>query len=264
MSNLDPGPWALRYAASGLPVLPLHTMRGGRCTCRRSDCHSPAKHPLTEHGKDSASTDAVQIAAWWRRWPWANVGLRPPLGVTVLDVDPRNGGDTSLLALTRQYGVLPPTLTARTGSGGLHIWLAYGGPTRGRLCRGVDVKTNRGYVVAPPSIHASGDRYEWVTGLPTARAPGWVRRLLDPPPRVHVPRVTSGGGLEPLLRWIAADPGGELNNRLYWASCRALEAGLDVNPLVDLAVSMGHPYRGAVNTAASAAKAAPRKVGATR
>ena len=260
MSGLDPGQWAAGYAASGLPVLPLATARDGHCSCRR-ECRNIGKHPLVEHGKDDATTDPGQVTAWWRRWPWANIGIRPPAGVIVLDVDPRNGGSTALLALTREHGELPATLTARTGSGGMHIWLSYGGRTRGQLCRGVDVKTHRGYVVAPPSMHGSGRRYEWLAGLPTAPAPRWVRQMLDPPPVTTTARPRPASGerrIDGLLRHVAGDPGGELNQRLYWSACRAVESGLDVEPLVDLAVRMGHPEHGARNTAASAAKAPPR------
>ena len=265
VSDLNPGHWAERYAASGLGVLPLHSVRDGRCTCRRDCGRNAGKHPRTAHGKDDATTDPGQITTWWARWPQANIGIRPPVGVIILDVDPRNGGGTALLGLTRQRGQLPATLTARTGSGGYHIWFSYGGPTRGQLCRGVDVKTHAGYVVAPPSMHASGSPYEWLAVLPTAPAPRWVRRILDPPPVTARPRPASAtvGRLDGLLRHVAEDPGGELNARLYWATCRAVEGGLDVEPLVDLAVRMGHPERGARNTATSAAKAPPR-TGAAR
>jgi len=261
---LSPGHWAARYAAAGLPVLPLHSARDGRCSCRR-DCRNVGKHPLTEHGKDDASCDPQQVADWWARWPWANVGIRPPVGVIVLDVDPRNGGGTALLGLTRQHGQLPPTLTARTGSGGYHIWLSYGGRTRGQLCRGVDVKSNAGYVAAPPSMHASGRRYEWITGLPTAPAPRWVRQLLDPPPLVSLTRRAPAGSssAERLAKVVAEAPEGERNRRLYWAACRAHESGMDPAPLLDAAVAVGLTESGARATIASAAKAPPR-VGATR
>lgn len=263
VTDIDPGGWALRYAASGLPVLAVHTIRDGRCTCGHADCVSPGKHPFTAHGKDDATTDVEQVTEWWRRWPWANVGIRPPAGVIVLDVDPRHGGASALLNLTRQHGQLPQTLTARTGGGGFHIWLAYGGRTRGHLCRGVDVKNNGGHLVAPPSQHISGGRYEWVTGLPTAPAPRWVRRILDPPRPVTVPVARIGGRIDGLVRYVTEAPEGERNKRLYWAACRAHESGLDTAPLVAAAVAGGLPERGAQNTADSATKAPPRKV-ATR
>lgn len=229
VSAFDLAGWAVRYATSRLrvAVLPLHSIHDGRCTCGGRACKSPGKHPLTRHGKDDASTDLTQVRMWWDRWPWANIGVRPPAGVIVLDVDPRNGGDTALERLTRQHGLLPPTLTARTGSGGQHIWVTYTGRARGQLCRGVDVKSGRGYVVAPPSLHASGGRYEWQVVMPPARAPRWLRRLLAPP-SLPVNRSPSTGGGDRdagLIRTVADAREGSRNQFLYWAACRAHERG---------------------------------------
>jgi len=36
---------ALSYAVRGWPVLPVHSVREGRCTCGKAECDSPAKHP---------------------------------------------------------------------------------------------------------------------------------------------------------------------------------------------------------------------------
>lgn len=250
------------YAAAGLPVLPLHAMRAGTCTCRRADCHSPAKHPLTAHGKDDATTDLGQIAEWLARWPGCNWGVRPPIGVVVLDVDPRNGGDVELQQLVQRHGDLPPTLTARTGSGGLHHWLSYNGPTRGRLCAGVDIKSSSGYLVAPPSVHACGGTYEWADQRPAAYAPRWVRNLLNPPvPRYSTPRREEGR-VEHLVRFVLASAEGERNSRLYWACCRAVENGADVQALIDAAVSIGTPAVEATATARSAQRTPARKVAA--
>lgn len=254
------------YARAGLPVLPLHAMRDALCSCGKTagggaeDCHSPAKHPLATavpHGKDDATTDLGQIAEWLARYPDCNWGVRPPVGVIVLDVDPRNGGASNLAALQTRNRPLPATLTARTGGGGLHIWLSYTGPARGRLCTGVDVKTNSGYVVAPPSVHASGGVYEWLTELPAARAPRWVRIMLNPPLPRYAP-TREGGGLDALIRFVATAGQGERNRRLYWAACRAHEAGLDPNPLIDAAVHTGLTSVAARATVASAQRAPAR------
>jgi len=181
VTDETPKQWPLRYAAGGLPVIPLNSIRqDGRCTCGRDCGRDIGKHPLTAHGKDDATTDLDMVALWWTWWPWANVGGRPPPGTLVLDIDPRNGGDIELLGLTRQYSPLPPTLTARTGGGGQHIWLRYNGKARGQLGQGIDVKTSTGYLVMPPSRHVSG-RYKWMAVLPIAPAPDWVGHLLDPP-----------------------------------------------------------------------------------
>lgn len=229
---------ALGYAAADVPVIPL---RG--------------KHPRTAHAKDDATDDPKVITEWWTRWPDANIGVRPPAGIVVLDVDPRNGGDGELHRLQVEHGLLPRTLTCRTGSGGLHIWLAYLGATRGKLGAGIDVKTNSGYLVAPPSVHPdTGRPYRWVDQSPTASAPAWVRRLLSPPAVRRRPVGAASGSLAGLLRVVLDATDGELNNRLYWACCRACEDGLDNAELVDAAVAKGHPRRGAENTALSASR----------
>lgn len=236
---------ALGYAAAGLPVLPLN-----------------GKIPRTEHGKDDATTDPKVVTAWWKRWPNANIGVRPPDGIVVLDVDPRHGGHFELSNLEQRHGQLPQTLTCRTGSGGLHVWLAYSGPARGKLGPGIDVKRHTGYLVAPPSVHPdTGLRYEWLdTLIGTSPAPAWVRLLLNPPPPPvrKLAVVGSGKSLDHLVRFVLDSGEGELNNRLHWACCRAHETGLDTAELVEAAVSKGHPRRGAENTARSAGNA-PRR-----
>lgn len=271
------------YASAGLGVFPLQTMRDGRCTCGWAGCHSPAKHPLIPHahrkddpardtcrgecgrlghGLYDATTDLGQIAEWLAAYPGCNWAVRPPLGVIILDVDPRNGGGTAMLELQDKHGKLPPTLTAKTGGGGLHIWLSYNGPTRGKLTTGVDVKCNTGYVVAPPSLHESGRHYDWLDTRPAAYAPQWVKNMLNPPVRRFPPRQSQAGegSLDGLIRAVlAAGTGpGSRNDRLYWACCRAHEKGLDTGPLVDAAISLGLTTHAALATANSAAHAPPK------
>lgn len=139
------------------------------------------------HGYLDATTNPAQVQRWWRECPNANIGIRPPSGVVVLDIDPRNGGDKELERMARFRGQLPETWTAHTGSGGLHLWYCVGsidGRIRGKLCTGVDIKHHgNGYVVAPPSIHPNGRPYEWITppsGKP-ADAPRWLRVAVQPP-----------------------------------------------------------------------------------
>jgi putative DNA primase/helicase len=51
------------------------------------------------------------------------------------------------------------------------------------------VKTDGGYVVAAPSLHASGKRYQWRTRRSPASMPGWLLRLLttEKPPAAAKP-----------------------------------------------------------------------------
>lgn len=184
---------ALSYAARGWPVFPVHSIRrqGTLCTCGRRDCGSPGKHPRTENGLKDATTDERTIRGWWQRWPDAGVAIATGRGLVVVDIDVHKGGDDSYVDARRVLGDVPDTVEVITGSGGRHIYLAApeGVAVRcsaGQLGPGLDVRGDGGYVVAPPSLHASGRRYQWESsGDPdeVAIAPmpeGWLARLTAP------------------------------------------------------------------------------------
>jgi len=139
------------------------------CSCGQSNCSSPGKHPRTANGLKDATTDHYQIADWWREWPTANVGIATGAisGIVVLDVDPRHGGNESLDRLQSEGGMLPITVTVCTGGGGFHFYFQHPGGTirnRTNVRPGIDFRGDGGYVVAPPSNHASGDVYRFDEG----------------------------------------------------------------------------------------------------
>jgi putative DNA primase/helicase len=100
---------ALAYAGLGLPVIPLHTIVEGHCSCGDVDCARPGKHPRTSHGVKDATTDRNQIKRWWAEWPDANIGLAPGLerDILVLDIDPRHGGSRRLKRSKENWGRFP-------------------------------------------------------------------------------------------------------------------------------------------------------------
>jgi Bifunctional DNA primase/polymerase, N-terminal len=158
----------LAYAGRGWPVFP----------CR-------GKRPHVKNGLHDAATDRLTVERWWTRiWPGANVAIRAgsESGLLVLDVDGEAGAD-ALAALEREHAELGATVECLTGGGGRHLYFAHpGGELRnsaGRLAPGLDVRGDGGYVIAPPSRHSSGGRYEWsVDGHPDelepAQAPAWL------------------------------------------------------------------------------------------
>lgn len=181
---------ALDYAGQGWPVLPLHSIRDGHCTCGKADCDRPAKHPLgrlVPHGVKDATTDEATIRAWWTAAPWASVGIATGgvSGIVALDVDPRSGGNESLDALEHKHGTLPETITSATGGGGEHRLFEHPGSTIGNrvnLAPGLDVRGDGGYIVAPLSLHASGERYAWLLSpddVPLAGIPLWLLKLVQ-------------------------------------------------------------------------------------
>ena len=158
---------ALWYATQfGWRVFPLHTVDARGCSCKREECGAPGKHPRTQKGCLDATSDAEQVKRWWTQWPDANVGVATGRGLVVVDIDPAAGGDNGFVECRKRLGALPDTVEALTGGGGRHIYLATPAGVEVRnsastLARGVDVRGDGGYVVAAPSVHASGKAYAW-------------------------------------------------------------------------------------------------------
>lgn len=201
---------ALRCAAKGWPVLPL---RG--------------KLPTVAHGVHDATTDRRVIAGWWDRDPDGNLGIATgtQAGVWVLDLDlhdPEASGLMSIQALEAVHGVLPETLTVRTGTGGLHLYWRMPQDrkvrNRAKMRPGIDARGDGGYVVAPPSLHPdTGAAYQVPEAgrHPVADAPGWLLDLVSPPATVRHPappapmgmRLPPGEYEAEALRRLKSDPG---------------------------------------------------------
>lgn len=211
---------ALSYLSRGWSVVPI----------RRRDKRPAIRWQGYQHRR--ATPDEVR--AWFRQWPGANVAIVTGAvsGIIVLDVDPQHGGDASLRRLEARHGPLPPTLEAMTGGGGRHIYFAHpGGVVYNKvgLLPGIDLRGDGGYVVAPPSLHASGVRYAWAS---QATAP-------DPLPRWLLQRVSSRGrGGHRLSYWRKlVHEGimeGERNNTIASLAGRLLWHGVDEDVVLDL------------------------------
>ncbi|MBM4275662.1 MAG: DNA primase [Deltaproteobacteria bacterium] len=253
---------ALDYAARGWPVLPLWWPEKGRCACEKPDCQHPGKHPLGKlapAGRNSATTAPETIRRWWGRCPQASIGIVTGLesGLLVMDVDPRNGGHPNRLP-----GNLPITASVTTGGGGWHFYLAHPGngfrfPKALPGCEGVDLKAAGGYVLAPPSLHISGQRYAWQIphhSTPLAPCPEWLLELAKCPehrPPSTIPAVDTGGlgsaygraALRGELTRLAQTIEGGRNNALNRAAyClgRLVAAGhLDEECVVNLLLPVG-------------------------
>jgi hypothetical protein len=147
---------ALSLAAKGFPVFRLAYR---------------TKSPLANsHGFHDATTDAAEIAALFSQG-FYNVGMRTGVNVNILDVDPPRGGFDGFKAMVDAYGepfeVDGPKII--TGSNGWHFpFQVPEGEIRSGLDAfgfpGIDIKADRGYVVAPPSIHPNGLTYLYEEG----------------------------------------------------------------------------------------------------
>jgi hypothetical protein len=253
---------ALGYASRGIPVLPLHyplphhrgvqpvtddgqlahPMVDTGCSCRDPDCGQVGKHPLgnlVPHGVTDATTNRARILAWWTRHPSANIGLASGYLFDVLDVDGPQG-DHAIRTLAVAHGFQSSGPLVRTGGGGWHFYLAPTGlgNVHPEDLEHVDWRGRGGYVVAPPSRHASGHPYQWAPGRDLDTPPGPVpavllerlrpRQLQRPRGAVQLPAIADGLGdryaraaLVGELARVASAPVGQRNRQL-WESTRNL------------------------------------------
>jgi hypothetical protein len=195
----DALPYALNMAAQGIAVFPVYGCTDGICHCPEgTECRSAGKHPipaLTPRGVKNATEDEAVIRRWFAREPHANLAwaMGGPLRLIGVDVDPRSGGDASLCDLVEAHGdEWLETFTVRTGSLGSHFVfrLPEGVEAhKGKLAPGIDLKSEGGYLVAPPSVHSSGRRYEVEKNVYIAEAPAWLVEELTRAPDVPPSKV---------------------------------------------------------------------------
>jgi Bifunctional DNA primase/polymerase, N-terminal len=249
---------ALAYAVRGWPVFP---------------CRPGRKEPDTPHGFKDATIDPEIITAWWTTLPARNVAIATGApGPDVLDVDVRPGGSGyQALSRLRRAGLLdPPVAAVATPSGGLHLYYLGTSQPSGRLpAQHLDFKATGGYILAPPSAvggkpyrplphRARGDRaaaprLDWtaITGLLAPAQPSI--RNVRPPGHADTARLAA---------WVAHLPEGNRNAGLFWAACRAAEAGHSaaLDTLAEAAQAAGLGEREIARTIDSARRSAQREI----
>lgn len=114
------------------------------------------KKPLIEWKKYQTEKPSLeQLKEWFDKPSPPNIGIVTGKisGITVVDVE-KDG----------KWDDFPSTMTAKTGGGGVHLFYRYapGVNNKARIRPLTDIRGDGGYVVAAPSIHASGQKYEWI------------------------------------------------------------------------------------------------------
>lgn len=132
------------------------------------------KRPLLKQWKpyQSRLPTEAEVRRWYERWPDAGVAIivGKVSRLVVLDVDPRNGGNESLQGMLDRGELTSEDLdVARVGTqgGGTHYYFKY---PEGRTVKthpgflpGLDLKSDGGYVVAPPTTVSGTDRgWAWI------------------------------------------------------------------------------------------------------
>lgn len=144
---------ALNYVKAGFKVFPLKKGTKGN-------------HVL-KSWKSQATNDLEQAKRWWSNQAY-NIAICTGNGLLVIDVDCKNGHDGNQFI---QQANLPDTMKVETPSGGYHLYYYVNASFKNsvNLYDGVDVRSDGGYVVAPPSM-IDGRYYRTVNNLPIAEA----------------------------------------------------------------------------------------------
>jgi hypothetical protein len=159
--------WALAYAAAGMRIFP--------CGANKKPLI-----PKSEggNGYKDATTDPDQIRAWWKRWPFAEIGWAVPDGVIVLDLDEKDGqhGIRDFFKCEGTQADAVETPIAYTASGGRHLVYDAQGKTFPNDAKvagtGIDRRSAGGYIVLP----CAGNGRRWLKPLstPLAPVPEWL------------------------------------------------------------------------------------------
>ena len=174
---------AIELARLGLRIFPAHSVIPIRllCDCRKgAGCTTPGKHPRINNWTQLATFDPIQIERWGKQFGDYNPAVATGQGVLGIDVDDhgdgRNGAEM-FAKLEAEFGQLPRDWEVRSGSGSAHLYFSVPPDSQIRdpnrwHDEGVEIKHEGAYLIAPPSLHVSGERYEW------------VRRIGDHPPQL--------------------------------------------------------------------------------
>ena len=164
--------WATFYAGLGWSVVPVRPAE---------------KLPAVAWTRfQRERTTAAQLHDWFAVGGYGiGVITGAVSGMFVLDFD-GEAGQELFNKLERQHGTLPTTPNALTPGGGIHVIFQHPGshiPTRKNVLPGLDIRGDGGFIVAHPSMHRLGRRYEWDADahpedITVAAAPSWVLDLV--------------------------------------------------------------------------------------
>jgi len=158
MSNKQ---YALQYLRKGLSIIPV------KSPAMLWNIHSPkdiikqCKVPLVSWKEFQTRRPTEQeVESWFNQWPDANIGIVTGKisGIVVFDLDSDHA-----VQYAEDEGGFPDTPKVKTGKG-YHCYMRYPdfevrNDVRKEL--DIDIRADGGYVVAPPSIHGSGNQYDW-------------------------------------------------------------------------------------------------------
>ncbi len=178
------------------------------------------KSPACPRGFNDATKDEFALRNLWHMYPGTLVGVPTGSGwgISILDVDPRNGGDKWLVSFA---SFLPLTQTHYTRSGGYHFLFKHSHGMRcsnGQIAPGIDIKADGGYIIWWPAKNLPISNLNII-----AEWPQWLLDKLLPPPSKPMTSISTKQHsslyiqrtLEHAIVSIMNAPEGERNDTLY-------------------------------------------------
>uniref|UniRef100_A0A6M3L8I2 Putative bifunctional DNA primase/polymerase n=1 Tax=viral metagenome TaxID=1070528 RepID=A0A6M3L8I2_9ZZZZ len=103
-----------------------------------------------------------QIKKWWQKWPHANIGIITGKlsNLTVIDLDSEKAyQDFQKKYLSDSY----QTPIAKSPKG-YHLYCNFfeGLSNKTRILDEIDIRSEGGYIIAPPSSNGTGSKYKWI------------------------------------------------------------------------------------------------------
>jgi len=231
---------ALAYAARGWLCIPVGS--------DKKPCDPATGRLLTDWVNQGSDDPLVLTQRFAHARPGLGVGILTGAvsGIVVIDEDQKPGKDgrASLSRLEQYLGSLPPTLMARTPSGGHHYIFKYptglAQPIRNRTSIGktllkqsqtwVDVRADGGQIVAAPT-QRDGVSYEWLSDpleTPIAELPeAWVDLLISKEVQRRESMTMADGHIQE----------GGRNEALFIEGCSLRGKGLDETSILAVLLS---------------------------
>lgn len=177
---------AAEYVDSGWSVLPV-----------RPDEKRPYMTNWLQYTKTRAPK--AMVDSWFANLAGAGVGVVTGRISNMVVLDVEHDCPYPIEDLLRRY---PTQMVAKSGGGGYHLFYLY--PTnqtrvanRVRIFEGADLRADGGFIVLPPTMHPSGNRYEWVKRGPLGAFPVALLELQAQP------RVQGDGWITEALRGVS-------------------------------------------------------------
>lgn len=179
MSTID---YAIEYVDSGWSVLPV-----------KPEEKRPYMTNWLQYMKTKATKDKVMD--WFTKLSGAGIGIVTGKISNLVVLDIESYCTIPIETLLEKY---PTQMVSRTGSGGYHLFYQYpvgvgNVSNRVGIFEGADLRADGGFIVLPPTVHPSGNQYEWIKrgipgvfpkpfldiqAKPTAQNENWIKEAL--------------------------------------------------------------------------------------